>query len=67
MTHERPYGVTTSKRGRPPKPALDRAQTTAVRLTPAQRDKLALLGGAAWLRAQIDAADLAAPLKQRRR
>ena len=39
--------------------ALSPSEPTAVfpvRMTPSQRDKLYLLGGAAWVREQIDAA-----------
>jgi hypothetical protein len=43
--------------GRPPVPADQQARIPYnVRLTPAQREKVERLGGAAWIRAQIDAA-----------
>lgn len=34
----------------------EKLQTTSLRLNTAQREKLEVLGGAAWLRDQIDAA-----------
>ena len=43
-----------AKRGRPPikTPASERFE---LRLTPAQRSKLEKLGGAAWIKSQIEA------------
>lgn len=55
--------MTESKRGGPGrgqgrKPVADGQQTVTVslRMTEAQRDKLALLGGAEWVRKMIDKA-----------
>jgi len=46
-----------SRTGRPPIPADQQARVPYnVRLTPAQRAKVDLLGGAAWIRAQIERA-----------
>lgn len=42
--------------GRPPVADKDRLRVGAVRLTQAQWEKLAMLGGAEWLRKKIDAA-----------
>ena len=43
--------------GRPPVPADQQARIPYnVRLTPAQREKVERLGGAAWIRAQIEKA-----------
>jgi hypothetical protein len=49
---------TTAKRapGRPVVSDADRLRVGAVRLTQAQWDKLAALGGAEWLRQKINAA-----------
>lgn len=44
------------RRGRPPKAPEDRAGIYALRLTEAQRAKLDALGGAAWVRRQIERA-----------
>ena len=45
------------RKGRPPLPADQQARVPYnVRLTPAQREKVERLGGAAWVRARIDAA-----------
>ena len=46
-----------ARMGRPPIPADQQARVPYnVRLTPAQRKKVDRLGGAAWIRAQIDKA-----------
>jgi len=46
-----------TRTGRPPLPPDQRARVAYnVRLTPPQREKVERLGGAAWIRAQIDAA-----------
>jgi hypothetical protein len=42
--------------GRPEVPPEDRLQVVPIRLTEAQKQKLALLGGAAWVRERIDRA-----------
>lgn len=44
--------------GRKPLPPDERARVGSIRLTPAQWEKLALLGGVAWLREKIDRARL---------
>ena len=49
--------ATPARKGRPPLPADARAHVAYnVRLTPAQREKVDRLGGAAWIRAQIERA-----------
>ena len=46
-----------ARMGRPPVPADQQARIPYnVRLTPAQREKVERLGGAAWIRAQIEKA-----------
>ena len=46
-----------ARMGRPPVPADQQARVPYnIRLTPAQREKVERLGGAAWIRAQIDKA-----------
>ena len=46
-----------ARMGRPPIPADQQARIPYnVRLTPAQREKVDRLGGAAWIRAQIEKA-----------
>jgi len=46
-----------ARKGRPPVPADQQARVPYnVRLTPAQREKVERLGGAAWIRAQIQRA-----------
>lgn len=42
--------------GRPPVKAGEETVTVSLRMTPAQRDKLKLLGGAKWVRDRIDRA-----------
>lgn len=42
--------------GRKPVKAGEDTVTVSLRMTPAQRDKLAKLGGAGWVREQIDQA-----------
>lgn len=50
---------TKRRQGRPIKPPDQRADVACnIRLTQSQRDKLERLGGAAWVRAQIEAATL---------
>jgi hypothetical protein len=44
------------KRGRPPVDPENVTQTVAIRLTAAQREKLATLGGPPWVREKIDKA-----------
>ncbi|WP_019864799.1 hypothetical protein [Methylovulum miyakonense] len=44
--------------GRKPLPIEERAMNTAIRLTPAQHQKFIALGGVAWLREQIEKAEL---------
>jgi hypothetical protein len=53
--------VTEAKRppGRPPVAETDRLRIGTIRLTRAQWDKLALLGGAEWIRKKINAARVA--------
>lgn len=46
------------KRGRPPIDPSEGTQTVAIRMTLAQREKLAKLGGAPWVREKIDKAKL---------
>lgn len=55
--------MATSKRGgpgrgqgRPPVKAGEETVTVSLRMTPAQREKLARLGGASWVRDRIDRA-----------
>jgi hypothetical protein len=46
-----------ARMGRPPVPADQQARVPYnIRLTPAQRTKVEQLGGAAWIRAQIEKA-----------
>ena len=46
-----------ARMGRPPIPADQQARVPYnIRLTPAQRTKVEQLGGAAWIRAQIEKA-----------
>jgi len=48
---------TKPRKGRPTLPESERASVAYnVRLTPAQRKKVDRLGGAAWIRAQIEKA-----------
>lgn len=47
--------------GRKPKPEADKLMVKSLRLTAAQWDKLAALGGVAWLREKIDRARVSAP------
>ena len=42
--------------GRPPVKAGEETVTVSLRVTPAQREKLARLGGAGWVRDRIDRA-----------
>ena len=42
--------------GRPPVKAGEETLTVSMRMTPAQREKLARLGGAKWVRDRIDRA-----------
>ena len=42
--------------GRPPVKVGEETQTVSLRMTPAQREKLARLGGAKWVRDRIDRA-----------
>ncbi len=49
--------TTPARKGRPTLPESERASVAYnVRLTPAQREKVERLGGAAWIRAQIERA-----------
>ena len=49
--------TTPARMGRPPVPADQQARIPYnIRLTPAQREKVERLGGAAWIRAQIELA-----------
>ena len=49
--------TTPARKGRPPLLPNDRARIPYnIRLTPAQREKVERLGGAAWIRAQIERA-----------
>ena len=47
--------------GRKPTPEADALRVGSIRLTQAQWDKLAALGGVAWLRDKIDRARVSAP------
>ncbi len=47
-----------AKPGRPSLPPGEKMVVVPIRLTEAQKAKLAALGGAAWLRAKIDKARL---------
>ena len=47
--------------GRKPTPEADALRVGSIRLTQAQWDKLAALGGVAWLRDKIDRARVTAP------
>ena len=53
-----PMTAQTPKRpqGRPPVPEAERLRIGTIRLTQAQWDKLAALGGVDWIRKKIDAA-----------
>jgi hypothetical protein len=46
--------MSTPLRGRPPVSPTEPAQQVTVRLTTSQREKLARLGGARWVREQLD-------------
>ncbi len=48
--------TTTRKPGRPPKGAAALSAPVVIRMSPAQREKLAALGGGAWVRDRIDRA-----------
>lgn len=48
--------MTPRKAGRQPKGAAALSAPVVIRMTPAQRAKLATLGGAAWVRDRIDRA-----------
>jgi len=59
MTTKRPAtgrGGAGRGQGRKPLAAGEDTITVSLRLTASQRDKLARLGGAAWVRARIDQA-----------
>ena len=47
--------------GRKPTPEADALRVGSIRLTQAQWDKLAALGGVAWLRDKIDRARVSVP------
>ena len=47
--------------GRKPTPEAEALRVGSIRLTAAQWDKLAALGGVAWLRDKIDRARVSAP------
>lgn len=47
--------------GRKPTPEADALRVGSIRLTQSQWDKLAALGGVAWLRDKIDRARVSAP------
>jgi hypothetical protein len=47
--------------GRKPTPEAEALRVGSIRLTQAQWDKLATLGGVAWLRDKIDRARVSAP------
>lgn len=47
--------------GRKPTPEAEALRVGSIRLTQAQRDKLAALGGVAWLRDKINRARVDAP------
>lgn len=51
-------GGPNRNQGRKPISDTDQTVTVSLRLTTSQRAKLASLGGAAWVRKQIDAARL---------
>ena len=51
-------GGPNRNQGRKPISDTDQTVTVSLRLTTSQRAKLASLGGAAWVRQQIDAAGL---------
>lgn len=55
--------TTPRARGRPPKGAARMTERIELRLSAGQRDKLAALGGADWLRARIDRARITAPTR----
>jgi hypothetical protein len=47
--------------GRPPDaPGVAKSETVLLRMTPAQREKLAALGGPEWVRQQIERAKVSA-------
>lgn len=48
------------KPGRPPVSKYEPTEQVTVRLTPTQREKLARLGGASWVRSQLDQINLSA-------
>ncbi len=49
------------KTGRPPTDPAHKKQMAAISLTIAQREKMRLLGGSAWVQQQIDKAKIAKP------
>lgn len=49
-------GGTGRRQGRKPLSAGEESVTVSVRLTPAQRESLRTLGGASWVRQQLDGA-----------
>lgn len=53
---EKPTIPTKKSRGRPAIDPGNETHTVAIRMTAAQREKLALLGGAPWVRNRIDKA-----------
>lgn len=54
MTEQKQRGGPGRGQGRKPVKQGEETVTASLRMTVAQRDKLARLGGAAWVRQQID-------------
>jgi hypothetical protein len=61
MTEAAKRGGAREGSGRKPTPEADALKVGSIRLTQAQWDKLAKLGGVAWLRDKIDKARVSAP------
>ena len=61
MTAANKRGGAREGAGRKPTPEADALRVGSIRLTQAQWDKLAALGGVAWLRNKIDRARVSAP------
>jgi len=61
MTSKTAAQAAPKRLGRPElPPEKSKSETVLLRMTPAQREKLAALGGAEWLRQQIERAKVSA-------
>jgi hypothetical protein len=54
--NEKKHGGPVRGQGRPPVKVGEETVTVSLRMTPAQREKLARIGGAGWVRDRIDRA-----------